>query len=120
LAATGRIGDQPGLLDAHEPALSDLDAPTASPAELAPALLLDTGPLPVPSRSEADELLCIVAWLEEHAEKVRLEAVAGELSEPLPRVPSFVVRGRSVARRTLVRSKVSPTPDLRTPAPTSG
>ena len=77
------------------------------------------GPLPVPDRAEADELLCIVAWLEEHADRVRLEAVDGELSEPLPRVPSFGVRGRSFARRTLVRSRVSPTPDRRASAPSS-
>ncbi len=119
LAASGRIGDQPSLLD-DQSARGDLDVPAEGPADPAPARLPDTGPLPVPSRGEADELLCIVAWLEEHADSIRLEAVDGELSEPLPRVPSFGVRGRSVARRTLVRPRGGPTPDLRATAPTSG
>lgn len=64
------------------------------------------GPLPVPSRDEADELLTIVAWLERNAAKVRIEEVSGVLAEPLPRIPSYAPQGKSPARRTTARTGV--------------
>lgn len=45
-----------------------------------------TGPLPL---EWADELSCVAAWLERNAARVRLVHVEGELSCPLPALPSF-------------------------------
>ncbi|HEX6237166.1 MAG TPA: DEDD exonuclease domain-containing protein [Acidimicrobiales bacterium] len=44
------------------------------------------GPLPL---QMADELACVGAWLDRNAATVRLLHVEGELSSPLPRLPSF-------------------------------
>jgi DNA polymerase-3 subunit epsilon len=45
-----------------------------------------TGPLP---RHLADELACVAAWLDRHADRVRLVSCDGELSSPWPPVPPF-------------------------------
>ena len=71
LRGCGGVDDPPSLLD-----LRDTD----------PAPAVD-GP---PSRSEADELLCIARWLDENAHRVSLELTTGVLAEPLPRLPTFV------------------------------
>ena len=71
LRRCGGIDDPPSLLDLHD-------------AEPAPAI---DGP---PSRSEADELLCIARWLDENAHRISLELTTGELAEPLPRLPTFL------------------------------
>jgi len=44
------------------------------------------GPLP---RHMADEVATIASWLDSRATKVRIVACAGELSSPLPRLPTF-------------------------------
>ena len=73
LSRVGSLADPPSLLDLREA------APVSVPTEPAP-----------PSRSEADELLCIARWLDDNAHRIRLELTTGELAEPLPRLPSFV------------------------------
>lgn len=72
LSRCGGIDDPPSLLDLREP---DATPPTVA------------GP---PTRSEADELLCIARWLDENAHRISLELTTGELAEPLPRLPTFV------------------------------
>jgi DNA polymerase III subunit epsilon len=71
--------------------------------ELPPA----DGPLPL---EMADELACVGAWLDGAAATPRLVHVDGELSSPLPRLPSF----RPVEQR---RDRGGPTPPERAPAP---
>ena len=41
------------------------------------------------SRDLADELACVGAWLDRHAGKVRIEAVRGPMTSPLPRLPDY-------------------------------
>lgn len=74
LAACGAIGDTPSLLDLTEPNETQVDIRV---------------PLAAPSRSQADELLCIAQWLDQNAARVELDAVTGVLAEPLPRLRSF-------------------------------
>ena len=74
LSACGAIGDTPSLLDGRNAAPVDTDG---------------SGPLAAPSRSQADELLCIAQWLDKNATRVELDAVTGVLAEPLPRLRSF-------------------------------
>lgn len=71
LSRCGGVDDPPSLLDLRDPE---------------PAAAVD-GP---PSRSEADELLCIARWLDDNAHRISLELTTGELAEPLPRLPTFV------------------------------
>ena len=52
-------------------------------------------------RGRADELACVGAWLDRYAGRVRLQAVRGAMSSPLPRLPDFQpVTHRTTARRT--------------------
>ncbi len=74
LSGCGSVDDPPSLLD-------HVDRSTA-------AHDLDDR-LPVPSRPDADELLCIARWLDQNAGRVELELVEGTLAEMLPRLPSF-------------------------------
>jgi DNA polymerase-3 subunit epsilon len=55
---------------------------TVDPVELPP----DDGPLPL---AMADELSCVVAWLDRHAHRLLPLHVEGDLSSTLPRLPSF-------------------------------
>ena len=71
------------------------------------------GPLPVPGRDEADELLTIAAWLERNAGRIRLERVTGVLVEPLPRIPSYAPQGASPAGRSTERTGTGPPPRAR-------
>ncbi len=75
LAGCGSLDDPPSLLDQAP------EAPAATPEQL-----------PVPSRADADELLCIARWFEENAGRIELHSVDGILAEPLPRIPSFAPR----------------------------
>ncbi len=77
LTGCGSVDDPPSLLDQ-----ADESPTTHDPAER----------LPVPSRPDADELLCVARWLDENAGRVELESVEGTLAEPLPRLPSFAAR----------------------------
>ncbi len=77
LSGCGSLDDPPSLLDHGV----DADG-TESP------------PLGVPSRADADELLCIARWFDDHAHRIELDAVDGVLAEPLPRIPSFAPRKR--------------------------
>ena len=79
LVGSGDIDAEPSLFDGYEP------SPVAGQRSLS---LLAT-PLPVPTRAEADELLCISAWLDEHASIVRLAACEGIVAESFPPLPSF-------------------------------
>jgi DNA polymerase-3 subunit epsilon len=80
----------------------------------APAPLPDgPGPLPVPRRDEADELLTIVGWLERNADRVRIESVTGVLVEPLPAIPSYAPQTKSKASRTTERTGVGASPRRR-------
>lgn len=72
-----------------------------------------SGPLAVPGRDEADELLTIAAWLERNAARIRLERVTGLLVEPLPRIPSYAPQGASPAGRTTERTGTGPPPRAR-------
>lgn len=69
------------------------------------------GPLPL---EMADELACVGAWLERSAATVRLVHVDGELSSPLPRLPSFrpVDHRRSRRIATLPVSSPPAPPEL--------
>lgn len=108
-------------------ACGDHDQPNAQAALWAKELAVaceppherSDGRLQVPRRDEADELLTIVAWLERHADAIRLEEVSGVLVEPLPAVPSFAPSGKSPARRTAertgVRERSTPRPRSRMP-----
>jgi len=53
------------------------------------------GPLPL---DMADELTCVAAWLDRHADRLRLVHVEGELSSPLP-APGHPVAGGVYADR---------------------
>lgn len=75
----------------------------------APSPPVVSGPLPVPGRDEADELLVVAAWLDRHAGAIRLQSVSGALVEPLPRIPSFAPKA-TPARRTTERTGVGTTP----------
>lgn len=86
-------------------ATDDPGAPPAPP----------TGPLPVPKRAEADELLTVVDWIERNADKVAIEEVEGVLANPLPALPVFKPKAKSPARRTAARTGVAP---LRRPTST--
>jgi DNA polymerase-3 subunit epsilon len=46
----------------------------------------EDGPLP---RELSDELRCVNRWLEQHADRLRVEHVDGQWSMPLDRLPSF-------------------------------
>ncbi len=74
LTACGAIGDTPSLLDLTQPEDAPIDVRV---------------PLAAPTRSQADELLCIAQWLDKNASRVELDAVTGVLAEPLPRLRSF-------------------------------
>lgn len=74
LTSCGAIGDTPSLLDLAQPEHIPSDVRM---------------PLVAPSRREADELLCIVQWLDKNAARVELDYVSGVLAEPLPRLRSF-------------------------------
>ncbi len=74
LSACGAIGDTPSLLDLRDGGPAPTDARV---------------PLAAPSRSQADELLCIAQWLDKNAARVELDTVTGVLAEPLPRLRSF-------------------------------
>lgn len=74
LSACGSIGDTPSLLVGGKGVPEDTNV---------------HGPLAAPSRSQADELLCIAQWLDKNASRVELDAVTGVLAEPLPRLRSF-------------------------------
>ncbi len=80
LSGCGSIDDPPTLLDLRTPS--------------APDGALGAGPLPPPSRADADELLCVARWLDDNAHRVELEAVDGVLAEPLPRLPAFTPKRR--------------------------
>ncbi|MEM9467031.1 MAG: DEDD exonuclease domain-containing protein [Actinomycetota bacterium] len=84
LSGCGSVDDPPSLLDLRTPS--------------APDGAFTSGPLPPPSRADADELLCVARWLDENAHRVELEAVDGILAEPLPRLPAFSPKKRSAAR----------------------
>ena len=56
-------------------------------------------PLPPPTRDVADELMCIAAWLEREASRVRLARCDRGLAEPYPPLPSFEPRAAGVGRR---------------------
>ena len=75
LSACGAVGDPPSLLDIRNEVPVDADVRI---------------PLAAPSRSQADELLCIAQWLDKNATRVELDAVTGVLAEPLPRLRSFM------------------------------
>ncbi|HET7486920.1 MAG TPA: DEDD exonuclease domain-containing protein [Acidimicrobiales bacterium] len=70
-----------------EPAAATLPFPSAQPA--------GAGPLP---RRLADEVLCVAAWLDRAAGRVRLERCDGGLSSPLPALPRYEP-GRGLAAR---------------------
>lgn len=83
-----RVGDQRVVLHrgvfvtcgpADEPTLFDrgLDGPPADPCD-SPAAAAD-----------ADELTVVSAWLDKNAGRLRIEHVDGELSSPLPRLPTL-------------------------------
>jgi hypothetical protein len=59
--------------------------------DLAPRLFGDEA-LPAPDRDTADELLCIVAWLDRYGDRVRLVEAESALWSPWPALPSFVPR----------------------------
>lgn len=72
-------------------------------AGAAPLPLLDAaatvdvdGSGPVP-REQVDELLCVAAWLDEHAHRVRLVHVDRGWAHPLPALPRFEPRRPAVA-----------------------
>ena len=56
-------------------------------------------PLPPPSRDVADELMCVAAWLEREAPRVRLARCDHGLAEPYPPLPSFEPRSAGIGRR---------------------
>ena len=89
LVGSGTIAAEPGLFDAL-----DERAPTGQRH-----LSLDSSPLPVPSRAEADELLCVARWLDENASMVRVAASDGPIAEPYPPLPSFTPRRDTPSRR---------------------
>jgi DNA polymerase-3 subunit epsilon len=60
---------------------------TTRMVEMRPETLPEPG-APVPKHL-ADELLCVAAWMERHASKVRVEHVEGVLAEPLVPLRSF-------------------------------
>jgi DNA polymerase-3 subunit epsilon len=70
--------------------------PGAEPdAPATPSLSTDPGALPPLSRDRADEVLCIAAWLDKAAGEVVLERCEGQLSSPLPALPTFLpAKGR--------------------------
>ncbi len=104
LAGSGTLGTTPSLLD------------TPVDAGLDPA---DTdGPLDVPGRREADELLCIAAWVERNAASIRLEEVQGVLADPLPAIPSFAARGDDPTRRRTARVEAGSGRERRSPVVT--
>ena len=49
----------------------------------------DDDPLAPLRRDHTDELLCIAAWLDQSAERIVLDRCDGELTSPLPALPSF-------------------------------
>jgi DNA polymerase-3 subunit epsilon len=104
----GRLTDS-GEIDAEPGLFSGLDLPTRSGQESLP---LTTSPLPVPSRAEADELLCIAAWLDENAANVRLVACDGVVAEAFPPLPSFVPR-KDTPSRSLTRHVGGTPPPVR-------
>jgi DNA polymerase-3 subunit epsilon len=53
------------------------------------------GPIP---RELADELVCVAAWLDAEAPRLRLVACDGELASPLPRLPSYEPKGATPSR----------------------
>jgi hypothetical protein len=52
---------------------------------------VEQGPLP---RELADEVSCVAAWLEAEAARLKLVACDGELTSPLPRLPTYEPRPR--------------------------
>jgi len=54
------------------------------------SLFVDEGPLPPLARAHTDELLCIASWLDRSAHLVVLDRCDGELTSPLPALPSFL------------------------------
>jgi len=52
-----------------------------------------------PSRSDADEMLCVATWLAANAHRVRIESVSGVLAEPAAEIPTFTPRGKRVSPR---------------------
>lgn len=80
LSGCGSIDDPPTLLDLRTPST--------------PGVALDAGPLPPPSRADADELLCVARWLDDNAHRIELEAVDGLLAEPFPPLPVFTPKKR--------------------------
>jgi DNA polymerase-3 subunit epsilon len=52
-------------------------------------VVVDDGPPPALPRDLADELSCVAAWLESHAQQVSLLSAEYGLASPLPRLPSF-------------------------------
>ena len=103
LAGSGTLGTTPSLLD----------TPVGDPAPADP-----DGPLGVPGRREADELLCIAAWVERNAASIRLEEVQGVLADPLPAIPSFAARGDDPTRRRTARVEAGSGRERRSPVVT--
>ena len=89
LVGSGEIASEPGLFDGF-----DEQAPPGQQL-----LSLDTSPLPVPSRADADELLCVARWLDENADAVRVAACDGPIVEPYPPLPSFTPKRNTPSRR---------------------
>ena len=81
----------------------ELFAPSAPITSLATT----TEPLPVPERSEADELLTVVGWIERNVHKLTIEEVEGVLANPLPALPTFKPMTKSPTRRTTKRTGVT-------------
>ena len=50
-------------------------------------------------RDVADELMCIAAWLEREAHRVRLARCDHGLADPYPPLPSFEPRGPGLQLR---------------------
>ena len=96
-------GDAPDALDTQAPVL-DLEVEVEPPS--APTRLPLHGLAPLP-RDRADEALCIAQWLDGAAGRVVLADCEGELSSPLPSLPSFQpTKGRMAPRRR----EVAPVP----------
>jgi DNA polymerase-3 subunit epsilon len=86
--------------------LSDADAdqvegdPSPAPTTVPTADLPGLGPpMPPPPRDVADELMCIAAWLDREAARVRLARCEQGLAEPYPPLPSFEPRAAGVELR---------------------
>jgi DNA polymerase-3 subunit epsilon len=90
--AGGRLVDDPGALELQA---------------------VDDGPPGAPvARHLVDELSCVAAWLDAEAGRVRLVHCEGELSSPLPSLPTFTPQ-RSGPRR----GPATPPPTARAPPP---